>query len=204
MDELHIQIPKDVENLSLPSPELITYYRNLEKRIIWLDTDVDDYCLEMSRLIMLWNAEDKGKAAEDREPIKFMICSYGGDLDINNSIVDLIQTSKTPVYGYNMGYACSSGCFIYMACHKRFSMPNAYFLIHKGSGGFSGTYDQVSAEMEEYERKIGVLAQFILKHTSIDVETLEQNLGGEWYLSADDALKYGVCDAIISDIDEVI
>lgn len=52
MNKLSISIPKNVENLQLPNPELVTYYRNLENRVLWLDSEVDDYWLEFVRKII--------------------------------------------------------------------------------------------------------------------------------------------------------
>lgn len=82
--EIQISIPKDVENLQLPSPELLTYYQNLSHRVLWLDSEVDDYWLEFSRKIIEWNREDKGIDTKDRKPIMLMFFSYGGSLDVNN------------------------------------------------------------------------------------------------------------------------
>lgn len=89
MDNISIELPTNLENMNLPDPALVTYYRNLDNRVIWLDTDVDNFTLEFSRMIMLWNFEDKGIEPEKRKPIKLCIASYGGDLDINNSLVSL-------------------------------------------------------------------------------------------------------------------
>jgi ATP-dependent Clp protease protease subunit len=204
-NQIEISIPKNVENLSLPSPELITFYKNINNRILWLDAEVDDYYLEFLRYILSWNQEDRGIPVESRKPIKLLIHSYGGDLDINNSLIDAIKMSSTPIYGYNMGAACSAACFIFMACHKRFSMPNAYFLIHKGStGNISGTFDQVISEIQEYQRKIEALSIYILANTKIDEETLEENITTEWYISAAQSVEYGISDSIIKNIDEII
>ena len=96
-NELNITLPKEVENLQLPSPELVTYYRNLENRVLWLDTEVSDYWLEFSRNIIEWNREDKNTPVEQRKPIRLMFFSYGGSLDINNTLVDTIKLSKTPI-----------------------------------------------------------------------------------------------------------
>lgn len=204
MQEFSVVIPSPIENLSLPNPELLTYYKNLADRVWWLDEEVSDYTLELSRLILMWNLEDKGKSIEERKPIRIMFCSYGGALDINTALISLIKLSKTPIYGYNMGYACSAGCFIFMACHKRYALNGSYFLVHKGSGGFSGTFDQVSAEMDEYARKMEELAVFILDNSKIEENTLIEHMMTEWYLSSDEALACGMCDYIISDIDEVV
>lgn len=205
MEQLQIAIPKEVENLQLPDPALITYYKNLENRVLWLDSPVDDCWLEFSRKIIEWNKEDKGKDIKDRQPIKLMLFSYGGDLDINNSLIDLIKHSNTPVWGINMGQACSAGCFIYIACHKRYAMPMSTFLIHQGSGdGFGGTYEQVVAAVMEYQRKIDELEKYLLDNTRIPRDILEERITSEWYLSAKEALEFGVCDSLIDDIDEII
>lgn len=203
---MEIYIPDSVENLQLPDPELVTFYRNLENRVIWLDSEVDEYSLEYGRLIIDWNREDKGKPVEDRKPIKLMVMSPGGALDINNALIDIIKLSKTPVYSYNIGTADSAACFIFMACHKRFALPKSTFLLHKGStSNMSGTYDQVASAMDEYERLIGELASFILKHSKITPEVLAQNLGGEWYVTAKQAHEdYGFVDEIVTDIDDLL
>lgn len=205
MEEIHVAISKEAENLTLPSPELITFYRNLENRVLWLDSDVDEYWLEFSRKIIEWNREDKGLSSEQRKPIKLMFFSYGGSLDVNNALIDTIKLSTTPIYGVNVGQACSAGCFIYLACHKRFAFPNATFLIHQGEGnGFSGTYAQVVAAVMEYQRKVEELERYLRENTEIPDDILSENITTEWFLSADEALDYKVCDKIVTSLDEIL
>lgn len=196
-------IPEIVENLNLPSPELVTYYTNLENRTIWLDTEVDELYLEYARLILNWNREDIGKDIKDRRPIKLMFMSPGGCLEINNAMIDVIKLSKTPIYGYNINSAASAACYIFMACHKRYALPHASFLLHRGSASnISGTYDQVASEMDEYERLIGELEVFILEHSSITHEVLDEYLSTEWHVTAKQAMdEYGFVDEIITDVD---
>lgn len=205
MEEIHVAISKEAENLTLPSPELITFYRNLENRVLWLDSDVDEYWLEFSRKIIEWNREDKGLSSEQRKPIKLMFFSYGGSLDVNNALIDTIKLSTTPIYGVNVGQACSAGCFIYLVCHKRFAFPNATFLIHQGEGnGFSGTYAQVVAAVMEYQRKVEELERYLRENTEIPDDILSENITTEWFLSADEALDYKVCDKIVTSLDEIL
>ena len=204
-NEIRIAIPQEVENLQLPSPELITFYRNLENRVLWLDTEVDDYWLEFSRKIIEWNRDDKDIPIEQRKPIRLMFFSYGGSLDINNALIDTIKLSKTPIYGINIGQACSAACFIYLACHKRFAFPNATFLIHQGEGdGFSGTYAQVVSAVMEYQRKIEELGIYLKDNTKIPEEVLDERITTEWFISAQEAVEYGMCDKIIDSLDEVL
>lgn len=203
MDCLSIALPSNVENLLLPAPELITFYKNLDERVLWLDTEVDDLYLEFGRYIVQFNREDKGIPPEERKPIKLMFFSPGGSLSINNSLIDIIKLSRTPVWGCNIGVAHSAGCFIYMACHRRLALPHSVFLIHKGSGEFGGSYDEVIAQVVEYQRQIDELAQYILDNTKISKEVLEENLGTDWYICATDALRLGICDEIITSLDDI-
>lgn len=204
-NELNITLPKNIENLQLPSPELVTYYRNLENRVLWLDSEIDDYWLEFSRKIIEWNREDKDIPIDQRKPIRLMFFSYGGSLDVNNTLIDTIKLSKTPVYGINVGQACSAGCFIYLACHKRFAFPNATFLVHQGSTeGISGTYNEVVSYIMEYQRKIGELIVYLKENTKIPDDILEEKIDTEWFISAKEAVQYGMCEKIIESLDEVL
>lgn len=205
MQDILVTIPENAESIKLPDPELLSYYRNLENRVLWLDTGVDDSWLHYIRQVLEWNRDDMGKPAEERMPIKLCIYSYGGDLDINNAFIDVIRKSKTPVWGINMGQANSAGCFIYLACHRRLAMPNATFLIHQGSGdNFSGTFMQMVAYMDEYQRKIENLVNYLKETTKIPEDILCANITSEWFLNAAEALELGVCDEIVDDIDEIL
>lgn len=204
MDTISISIPKDLENLALPAPELITFYKNLDNRVLWLDSEVDDSFIEFARYIIEWNRVDFGIPVEQRKPIKLMILSYGGDLNINNMLVNLIQISKTPVWGINMGHADSAGCFIFMSCHERFAMPNSTFLIHKGSASFDGSYEEVTSHVLEYQRVVDELCEYIMNHSKIDQDTLDANIWGEWFITAQEAVEYGFVDKIIDNIDYLL
>lgn len=202
-DMLNLLIPEKLENLQLPAPELLNYYKNLEHRILWLDADVDDFFLEFGKYIVMWNQEDAGKPAEERVPIKLFFFSPGGSLHINNAMIDIIKTSKTKVIGVNMGMAYSAGCFIYLACHERLAMPNATYLIHKGGAEFHGTYDEIASQMEEYSRQIADLEAYVMENTKITQEILDDKFGTEWYITATEAVELGMCDKIVDDIDQL-
>lgn len=73
-DYLSIAIPQNVENMQLPNPELLTFYKNYEDRILWIDDEINDYSIEYAKYIMQWNKDDKdtGVKKEDRKPIKLL------------------------------------------------------------------------------------------------------------------------------------
>lgn len=203
---LDIAIPQNAENLQLPSPELLNFYENLEDRILWIDDEITDYSLEYARYIMKWNKEDKknGIKIEDRKPIKLLFFSPGGSLNVNNLLVDVISMSETKVIGINMGMAVSSGCFIYLSCKERYTLPNAEFMLHKGSGEFGGDYDQCVAAIMNYQREVENLGKFVLSRTKIPEKLFYENFSSDWYLSAEEAIEYGVAEKIITSINEII
>ena len=202
---LNIAIPKDAENLQLPDPTLLQFYKNYENRILWIDDEITEYTLEFAKMIMQWNIDDDkaGIKQEDRKPIKIVFFSPGGDLEVNNFLVDTITLSKTPVIGVNAGMAASSGCFIYLSCHKRYTFPTAEFLIHQGAGTFSGTYDIVVSAIMNYQRQIEELGKFVLSRTKIPEDVFNENFTTDWYLSAKEAVEYGVADKIVTSFDEI-
>ena len=191
------------ENLALPDPALVTYYKNLDNRTLWIDSQIDDVTLELEKFIMAWNREDFGKPVEERVPSTLLFLSPGGDLEINNSLVDAITLSETPIIGINCGMAASAACFIFLACHKRYTFPNATFLIHQGAGSFSGSYEDVVAAILNYQRQIEHLGDYILSRTNISPEEFNENFSTDWYIDAEGAVERGICNKIINSLDEI-
>lgn len=198
-----VAIPECVENLNLPNPDLLSMYQNYENRVIWLDTEVDDSWLLYAKWIIKWNEEDKGVPEQDRKPIKLFFYSPGGDLDINNMLVDIIKLSKTKIQGVAVGIVCSAACFIYMACHERFALPHAEFLLHSGSAeGISGTAQQIEAYNAQYKKKIKQLKEYLYDY--IPKKTVDAKMKGEWFFDSNEAVELGVAHKIINSLDEVI
>lgn len=202
---ISLTIPSSVENLQLPDSSLLQYYVDIENRIIWLEGEINDYCSETIKQILNWNRADMGKPATDRKPIHIMIYSIGGDMDMCYALSDAIMLSKTPIFGVNMGIASSAACFIFLSCKKRFALPNAQFLLHRGSvEGLSGSYAEIVGALENYQRQVDKLCQKILDTTKIHKEDLDENMQADWYMNAQEALRYGVCDEIVTDIDTIM
>lgn len=203
-DLMQIMIPQNLENMQLPSPELLTYYRNLENRVIWIDYGVDETILEVSKLIMYFNKLDRNIPVEERKPIKLLLYSYGGDGQACFSLLDIIALSKTPVWTINMGVAMSAGLLILLAGHKRFCLKNSTALAHSGSGGTSGSFEQTEAQMKDYKRFVDTMRNYIIERTNINTKTFNKYKSKEWYLYSEDQIKFGIVNKIIDDIDEIL
>jgi len=206
MDMIDIKLPSNAENIQLPDPGLLSFFKNYENRILWIDDEIDENTLEYAKMIMQWNFEDSRNEIpkDERKKITLIFFSPGGDLNVNNCLVDTISLSETPIIGVNAGMAASSGCFIYLACHERYTFPKAEFLLHKGFGTFTGGYNELVAALLNYQRQIEELGEFVLSRTRIPRELFDQNFESDWYLSAKEAVELGVADKIITKLDDVI
>lgn len=201
--EFSVNMPEDVANLQLPRPELLSVFKDLKERVLWIDDDISINTLQFAKYILQWNREDKDVRVRDRVPIKLLFFSYGGDLDVNNVLIDTISMSKTPVIGINCGQAASAACFIYLSCHKRYTFPNAEFLIHQGAGAFEGTYEQVCSALMNYQQQIERIGEFVLARTNIPEDVFQEHFTQDWYLSAEEAVDYGMASKIIKSLDEI-
>ena len=120
LENVNVIIPRGLENLQLPDSDLLNYYIDLDKRQFWVDSEIDNYSLELVKYILRWNEEDKMLPPEQRKPIRIFFFSPGGDLDVNYALIDTISMSKTPIIGINVGQCASAAAFIYLSCHKRY------------------------------------------------------------------------------------
>lgn len=199
-----LNIGNNDANLNLPDPQLLTYYKDVNDRIIWIDYGIDDSVLEVSKLIMRYNREDKDIPVEERKPIKLLVYSYGGDGNACFSLLDVIAISKTPVYTYNMGVSMSAGLLILLAGHRRFCTKNSTALIHAGSGGTGDmTYDQSKAQMKDWDHFVNTMFDYVTTRTGIDKKILNKHKKEEWYIYADEQVKLNICEAIIENIDDL-
>lgn len=201
---LDILLPNGIENLQLPDPSLALYYQNLENRIIWLDNEVDETCLDMIRNILRWNQEDKGKPAEERTPIRIFFFSPGGDLEVNNALIDTIALSETPIWGINVGRCYSSAAYIFLACHKRLCLANAQLLLHQGSGAFSGTYQEILPQVMAYQEQIEKLALFVAERSTYNIEEIAENITSDWYITVEEGLTHNIYNAKVESINDLL
>lgn len=200
MESMSIVLPKEVANQQLPDPELRNFYLDLDHRAFWIDDEINHYLLELIKYIVQWNQEDAKIAVEKRKPIRLYFFSPGGDLDINYSLIDTIKMSKTPIIGINIGQCASAAAYIYLSCHKRYMLPHAYFIFHQGSGTIGGTFEQICAQIEDYQSQVEELSEFMVEHTTYTNEEVSNKIVGEWYIRKDEAIEKGVAHHVIDDI----
>ena len=200
MDDTSHSVHCGMDNQSFPDPGIANYWRDRADRIIWIDDEITPDIIGVARNIARWNMDDAGKPVEERVPIKIYINSPGGHLLPTFAVCDAIRMSKTPVYGINMHEAASAAAMLFACCHKRMAMPNAFFLLHLGSGGSAGTYQQTRAMQEDYNHKIGQMIKLYKDSLVLSDDTdFDQLIDTEWYLymdvqdgSRNDARRYNL------------
>lgn len=204
MNEIAVMLPQNIENLQLPAPELVTYYKNDNDRVFWIEDEIGDGLFEYSKQILRFNQEDKDIPIEERKPIKFFIDSPGGDLETMLAFIGLVGISKTPIWMINAGIAYSAAGLILMSGHKRFALPNSQCLIHTGSGQLGGTFDQTTEQMKNYKQMVEKMKNFIISHTNIDQKLFNKNKSKDWFITTEEQLELGIVDKIVDDLDEIL
>jgi ATP-dependent Clp protease protease subunit len=202
MENNVILVPPHVENMQLPAPELLNFYKSLEDRVYWLSDEINNYTFDLVQYIIRWNREDKDIPVKQRKPIRIIIDCPGGHLSVSETVSNIIKMSKTPVYGIALGYVASGATVIYLSCHKKFALPNSVFVLHKGScSGVSGTYDEIVAFAKDYEKQMETLIDFYITNTKYTEEEIEENIQTDWYIRTGEALEKGIVDGLVTDIE---
>lgn len=196
-------VPESIANLQLPDPDLRDFYRDEEDRVFWLDSNVDDSTLDLVKMIIRCNCADKDKEVEDRLPIKIMINSGGGDVQVMMTIIKTMKISKTPVYTVCFSSAMSAAAEILAAGHKRFALPGTCVMVHSGSCSYGGTMEQAESCKKYVDSLTKKATEEFLANTNINAKTLKKKGAADWYMDEDEALENGVIDKIITSFDEI-
>lgn len=139
------------------------------------------------------------------DEIKVYINSPGGDVDSGFAIYDMIRFVKSPVTVIGMGLVASAAALIYLAVpkEKRFALPNSTYLIHQPLSELKGTaidLEIYAVKLEELRKKLdGVIAEAVGKK----VDDVSLDTERDHWLSAEEALKYGLVGKIIKNIKEI-
>lgn len=204
MDLFELQLPENLENIQLPSPELVNYWRLAEERSFFIDTDIDETLTEFIKSIIYINMQDSGKPAEERKPITLYIYSYGGELSAAFALIAACEASITPVITVNVGVAMSAGLLIFLAGQRRYAFKHSQALIHSGSvSGMAGTYEQMAQAQAAYDREVKHMREYIMSRTSIPEKTFAKKKASDWYLSTDEQIEYGIANKVIESLEEI-
>ena len=189
-------VPMVIEQEARGERSYDIYSRLLKDRIIMLDTQVDEHSasLLVAQLLFL---ESQGN-----EDITFFINSPGGVVTAGMAIYDTMQFIKCDVSTVVMGQACSMGSLLATAGAKgkRKMLPNARHMIHQPSGGAGGQATDMEIQVEEILKMKKNLTQIYVDHNSKGktFEQFKNDMERDKFMSAQEALDYGLIDEIIT------
>lgn len=163
-------------------------------------------CAEIACNILCINREDDEAALDQksyvRKPIHIFINSRGGNVMDMWSLIDLIESSATPVYTYCNGYAMSAAFQIFLAGHKRFMTPNATLMYHQIYCWRKGKYQDLVEEREHMDYLNSQIEQYIMSKTVLSEEELTEirKLKKDTYFNAQRALNLKMVDEVVQRI----
>lgn len=201
---LDIALPENLENIKLPSPEMVNYWRLSEERIFYIDYEIDESVLEIQRAIIAINIADKDIEPSARKKIKIFIDSPGGLLSETMSLVTVMIMSKTPVITVNIAEAYSGGALLLLAGHERYAFPYSKAMLHTGSGGVQGTYEQTEQAQKIYKKQVDEMGSYILERSGMDEKIYKKNKAKDWYMDGNEQVQYGLVHKIVTNLDEIL
>ena len=177
------------------------FSRLLMDRIIFLGTPINDDVanLIIAQLLFL-------DADNPERDIYLYINSPGGSVSAGLAIYDTMQYMKAPVHTICMGMAASMGCFLLAAGHpgKRAALPHARIMMHQPSGGaMEGAAADIEIVAKEILHNRAKLYELLGKHTGQPLERIERDFERDRWFSAEEALRYGLIDRIVTHRDLV-
>lgn len=193
MDNQYL-IPTVIEKTNYGERAYDIYSRLLKDRIIFLGTAIDDGVANaiIAQLLFL-------DAQNSKEDIKLYINSPGGSVSSALAIYDTMQYVKPDVQTICVGMAASAAALLLSAGKKgkRMILPNGEVMIHQVLGGAQGQASDIDIHARHILKTKDKLNEILAKHTGQKLAKIEKDTDRDYFMSADDASKYGIVDKVI-------
>jgi len=166
----------------------------LKTRTILLSGEINKELAERTirQLLLL---EDMGD-----DPIRIFIDSPGGDADAGYAIFDMIRFVKPDVWTIGMGLVASAASIIQLAAPKerRVGLPNSHYLIHQPLSGIRGVATDIEIHAKELEKLRERINKLIALETGLEVSRVEKDTDRDFWMTADEAVKYGLISRVVA------
>jgi ATP-dependent Clp protease, protease subunit len=188
-------VPMVVEQTNRGERAYDIYSRLLKERIIFVTGPIEDHVASLITAQLLFL-----EAENPKKEISMYINSPGGVVTSGMAIYDTMQFVRPPVATLCIGQAASMGSLLLCAGEKgmRYSLPNARIMLHQPSGGFQGQASDIERHAEDIIKMKRRLNDVYVLHTGQDYETIEKTLDRDYFMSAEDARKFGLVDKVIA------
>jgi ATP-dependent Clp protease protease subunit len=187
-------IPTVIEKSQFGERAYDIYSRLLKERIVFLGGPIDDYTanLVIAQLLFL-------EAEDPKKEIKLYIHSPGGSVSAAMAIYDTMNHIKPDVATICIGLAASAAAVLLSsgAKGKRFALPNAEVMIHQVMGGAEGQASDIAISAKHILRIKENLNKILSKNTGKPVDQIEKDSDRDYYMTSDEAKKYGLIDEVL-------
>ncbi|MDR0645350.1 MAG: ATP-dependent Clp protease proteolytic subunit [Treponema sp.] len=182
---------KEEKSAPLSDPLVV---KMLKTRTIILSGEINKELAERTirQLLLLENKGD--------DPIKIFIDSPGGDADAGYAIFDIIRFVSPPVWTIGMGLVASAASIIELASprERRVGLPNSHYLIHQPLSGIRGVATDIEIHARELEKLRAKINRLIADETAMTFEQVEKDTDRDYWMTADEAVKYGLISRIVT------
>ena len=187
-------VPYVVEQTNRGERQYDIYSRLLNDRIIVLSDEVNDATASLVVAQMLFL-----ESQDSEKDISFYINSPGGSVTAGMAIYDTMQYIKCDVSTICMGLAASMGAFLLSsgAKGKRYALPNSEIMIHQPSGGAKGQATDIKIVADHILRTKAKLNKILAENTGKDIDTIAQDTERDNFMTAQEALEYGLVDKVL-------
>ena len=192
-------VPMVIETTGRGERAYDIYSRLLKDRIIFIGTPIDDV---VSNLIIAQLLFLQMEAPE--KDVSVYVNTPGGSVTSGLAIYDTMQFIKPDVNTFCVGQASSMGAVLLAAGTpgKRYALPHARIMIHQPWGGFEGQATDINIQAQEILRLRARLEEILASHTKQPLERIKKDTDRDYFMSAEEAMKYGIVDEVIANIEK--
>jgi len=180
-------------------PENLEEKLSFKSRFVLVFGEIDDGAARATcrRLLAL--------AAESSAPITLFVSSPGGHVESGDAIHDVINFIEAPVTTVGTGWVASAGAHIFLAPprERRLCLPNTRFMIHQPAGGAGGQASDIAIQAKELIRMRERIAKVIARQTGKPFDTVLNDMERDYWMNAEEAVRYGIVSRVIQRQSEV-
>ena len=193
-EQMNTLVPIVVEQTGVGERSYDIFSRLLKDRIVFIDGEINDISADLvvAQLLFL-------ESQDPERDISLYINSPGGSVTAGLAIYDTIQHIKADVQTICLGQAASMGAML-LTCGtagKRYALPSSRILIHQPWGGVQGQASDIGIQAREILRLKRMLIEYFSQHTGKPISDIEKDLERDYFLSAQEAVDYGLVDSVL-------
>ena len=193
-EKMNTLVPYVIEKSGNGERSYDIFSRLLKDRIIFVDGEINDATADLivAQILFL-------ESENPEKDISIYINSPGGSVTAGLAIYDTMQYVKCPIQTICMGQAASMGAFLLAGGSKgkRYALPSSRVMIHQPWGGVEGQESDICIHAKEIIRLKNLTIKYFAEHTGKSEEQLRNDMERDFFMSADEALNYGIIDQVI-------